>query len=82
MDKKASLKYLEDNVLRKEISLKFDDQNLPAGEPVGAYVYLKNKIFINAYLIRSGIALASKVGDYKYKNKFIELERFYLYISS
>jgi DNA modification methylase len=78
VDKKASLKYLEDNVLRKEIFLKFDDQNLPSREPVEAYVYLKNKIFINAYLVKSGIAVADKQTSYKYKNKFIELEKSYL----
>jgi len=42
---------------------------------VEAYVYLKNKIFVNAYLIKSGMADADKLKDYKYKVKFMELER-------
>ena len=43
-------------------------------EIVEAYVYLKNKIFINSYLIKSGMATADKLNQYQYKNKFIELE--------
>jgi endonuclease YncB( thermonuclease family) len=39
-----------------------------------AYVYLKNKIFVNAYLIKSGIAQADKKREYKLRKKFIEIE--------
>jgi len=46
---------------------------------VEAYVYLKNKIFINAYLIKSGIAVADRKANHKHKNKFLELERVYFY---
>ena len=78
VDKESALKYFDDNLLKKEVFLKFDNQNLPAGEPVKAYVYLKNKIFINAYLIKSGIAVADRKVNHKYKNKFLELEKTYL----
>lgn len=79
VDKESALKYFDDNLLKKEVFLKFDNQNLPAGEPIEAYVYLKNKIFINAYLIKSGIAVADRKVNHKYKNKFLELERVYFY---
>lgn len=79
VDKESALKYFDDNLLKKEVFLKFDSQNLPAGEPIEAYVYLKNKIFINAYLIKSGIAVADRKVNHKYKNKFLELERVYFY---
>lgn len=79
VDKELALKYFDDNLLKKEVFLKFDNQNLPAGESIEAYVYLKNKIFINAYLIKSGIAVADRKVNHKYKNKFLELERVYFY---
>ncbi|MEJ5304773.1 MAG: DNA methyltransferase [Ignavibacteria bacterium] len=78
VDSKAASQYLEESVLKKEVYLKFDPQNLPSGEPVEAYVYLKNKILINAYLIKSGIAIADKKVNHKYKSKFLELEKLYL----
>jgi len=56
------------------VYLKFDKNYVASKECVEAYVYLKNRIFINAYLIKSGIASAIKIGDYDMKKKFIELE--------
>ncbi len=73
-NEEAAMKYLKDYVLKKEVFLKFDSGGLVDKEIVEAYVYLKNKIFINSYLIRSGMATADKLSQYQYKNKFIELE--------
>jgi len=39
-----------------------------------AYVYLKNKIFINAYLIKSGIAQADKKREYKLRKKLLKIK--------
>jgi len=73
--KEEALKYLKDCVLKKEVYLKFDNGSVQDKNTVDAYVYLKNKIFINAYLIKSGMAKADKTKNYKYKLKFFELER-------
>jgi len=68
-----ALRYLKDYILKKEIFLRFDNGAVLDENTVEAYVYLKNKIFVNAYLIKSGIARADKIREYKYKTKFIEL---------
>ena len=73
--KDEALKYLKDRILKKEVYLKFDNGSVSDENTVSAYVYLKNRIFINAYLIKSGMAEAEKTKDYKYKAKFIELEK-------
>jgi len=70
-----ALNYLRNSVLRKEVYLKFDNNPVLDENTVSAYVYLKNKIFVNAYLIKSGMAEADRTKNYKYKEKFIELER-------
>ncbi|HOJ30167.1 MAG TPA: DNA methyltransferase [Spirochaetota bacterium] len=74
IDEKKALEYLKENLLKKEIIIKFDKYKKSTSEPVEAYVYLKNKIFINAYLIKSGMAVAEKNNDYSYKDKFLKLE--------
>lgn len=74
IDKEKTLKYLRNNILKKEIFLKFDENPVENKDIVNAYVYLKNKIFINAYLIKNGMATALRKGNYKYKSKFIRLE--------
>ncbi len=73
--KEEALEYLKNRILKKEIYLKFDNGSVLDENTVSAYVYLKNRIFVNAFLIKSGMAEAEKTKDYKYKTKFIELEK-------
>lgn len=75
VEEENALKYLKENLLRKEVIIKFDKCNKSTTEPVEAYVYLKNKIFINSYLIKSGLAVAEKIKDYDQKEKFLKLEK-------
>ena len=74
-DKERAVEYLNGYILKKDAFLKFDGGTIVDENVVEAYVYLKNKIFVNSYLIKAGLAVADKSKDYKYKNKFIKLER-------
>ncbi|MCX7845102.1 MAG: site-specific DNA-methyltransferase [Dictyoglomaceae bacterium] len=71
--KKEFLEYMKNHILGKEIFLKFDSNKVEDRDKIKAYIYLKNKIFINSYLIKSGIARPDLSMDFKYKNKFIIL---------
>ena len=73
--KDEALKYLRSRILKKDVYLKYDNGSVLDENTVNAYVYLKNRIFVNAYLIKSGMAEADTTKDYKYKTKFIELEK-------
>jgi len=53
--------------------LKFDEKHHLDRPIIDAYVYLKNKIFINAYLIKSGLATADPAISHRLKNKFARL---------
>jgi DNA modification methylase len=75
IDKDKTIKYLKENLLKKEIKIKIENNLILNGNTVFAYVYLKNKIFINAYLIKAKLALADREKEYKLKRKFLELER-------
>ncbi len=75
IDKEKASEYLHNCILEKEVYLKFDNGSILDKNTVSAYVYLKNRIFINTYLIKSGMAEAEKTKDYKYRAKFIELEK-------
>jgi len=72
--KEETIKYLKDYVLKKEVFLRFDNDSVIKENTVSAYVYLKNKIFVNAYLIKLGLARAERGKEYKYKRYFIKLE--------
>jgi len=51
-----ALNYLKKYILGKEIFLKLENNKVIDENTIMANVYLKNKIFINGYLIKSGIA--------------------------
>lgn len=67
------LRYLSNHLLKKEIFLRFDNGELVDEKTVEAYVYLKNKIFVNAYLIKAGMAIPDLSKNFRLKSKFIEL---------
>jgi len=69
------IKYLKEFVLKKEVFLRYDNGGVLNKDTIEAYVYLKNKIFINAHLIKSGMVSPDLSRDFKYKNKFVELWR-------
>jgi len=46
---------------------KYDKEN-----ELFCYLYLRNKTFINAHLIKNGLVDVDTVSDYKYKSKFLE----------
>jgi len=72
--KKETIEYLRNYILNRDVMLKFENGSYTNSDVVYAYVYLKNKIFVNAYLIKSGLAKADKSRDYRMKGKFIKLE--------
>ncbi|KKQ67049.1 MAG: Modification methylase MjaI [Parcubacteria group bacterium GW2011_GWA2_38_27] len=49
-------------------NLKYDKQN-----NLLCYLYLQNKTFVNAHLIKSGYTIVNNEMDYRYKEKFNDL---------
>jgi DNA modification methylase len=64
--------YLQDYLLGKTIILK-DINEIGADGKISAYVYLKNRIFINAYLIKSGLASPDFSVEHRYSQKFRQM---------
>jgi DNA modification methylase len=65
-------KYLQDYVLGKAVILK-ETREIGRNGVVSGYVYLKNKIFINAYLIKSGLGSADDRVEHRFAEKFRRL---------
>lgn len=72
-NKEKTINYLREYVLNKKVFLKFSDGYVVDENTIKAYVYLKNKIFINAYLIKSGLAVPDLSVEHRYKKKLIQL---------
>ena len=66
--------YLEEKFKGKRVFLRYDAAKYDADNHLLVYLYLENKTFINAHLIKNGLADVDEVMDYKYKEKFLKLK--------
>jgi len=69
-----AIEFLQKKLKNQKVFLKFDTQKHDSDNNLLCYVYLKNKTFINAHLIKNGFVTVDKDINYKYKEKFIGLE--------
>jgi hypothetical protein len=78
-----TMAYLRKRILNKTVLLKNTrgkwmptermEEAGKTGELIEAYVYLKNRIFVNKYLIQSGLCSADPSGEHKWKERFMAI---------
>ncbi len=71
-EKEKALAYLTDKILGKSIIVKTPD-GAAADGAVPAYVYLKNRLFVNKYLLAAGLGAPDMDVEHKHKNKFLKM---------
>ena len=69
----SAKQFLYNKTKGQKVFMKFDNQKYDEQNYLMCYLYLKNKTFLNAHLIKEGLVNPDLSSDYKYKNKFIEL---------
>ena len=70
-----AIRFLRDKLRGQKVFLKFDGIKYDAENNLLCYLYLKNKTFINAHLIKNGLADVDTTDSYKYKAKFLEYSK-------
>ena len=65
--------FLNDKLKGKKVFLRYDNVKYDAENNLLCYLYLENKTFINAHLIKSGLVRVDSQIDFKYKDKFLNL---------
>ena len=68
-----TISYLNEKIKGKKVFLKYDNIKYDNENNLLCYLYLENKTFINAHLIKNGLAHVDCDIDYKYKDKFLNL---------
>jgi DNA modification methylase len=66
------INYLNEYVKGKQVFLEFDSYSNPESETIPAYVFLKNKIFINKELVRQNLASIQE-GSFRYKANLVKV---------
>lgn len=65
--------YLINKVRGKKVFLRYDEQKHDSENNLMAYLYLENKTFINAHLLKENLVLVDNSINFKYKTKFNKL---------
>jgi len=66
-----AVNYIEETTKGKKVFLKYDKEKHDQNNNLLCYLYLQNKTFINAHLIKNNLVDVETNIDYKYKNKFL-----------
>ena len=69
-----AMDFLQKELKGQKIFLKYDSIKYDKDNNLLCYVFLKNKTFINARLIKNNLASVNNDIDFKYKGKFLTLE--------
>jgi site-specific DNA-methyltransferase (adenine-specific) len=70
-----AVQFLKEKLKGEKVFIKFDAIKYDKEGNLLCYLYLKNKTFINAHLIKSGLVQVDSSQNYKYKNKFISMKK-------
>lgn len=65
--------FLIEKTKGKRVFLKYDNVKHDSENNLLCYLYLENKTFINAHLIKNGLVQVDSDIDFKYKDKFLKL---------
>ncbi len=73
--REEAIQFLKDKTSGQKVFLRFDDIKYDEQNNLLCYLYLQNKTFINAHLIKNGLVDVDNSLDYRYKNKFLKLQK-------
>lgn len=68
-----AIRYLIEKTRGQKVFMKFDGRKHDDQNHLLCYLYLKNKTFINAHIIKDGIVDVDTSFPYKYRDKFLKL---------
>jgi site-specific DNA-methyltransferase (adenine-specific) len=69
-----AVEYLKQKLQRQQVFLDYDEVKYDDENNLMCYVYLKNKTFINAHLLKGGMAIADDQMEYRYKKRFLQYQ--------
>jgi site-specific DNA-methyltransferase (adenine-specific) len=70
-----AVKFLAGKLKGEKVFMKYDSIKYDKNGHLLCYLYLRNKTFINAHLIKNNLAEVDTSLDYRYKSKFLSFRR-------
>ncbi len=73
--KEEAVRFLEERVKGKKVSLKFDAKKYDDENNLLCYLYMENRTFVNAHLIKNHLVVVDRSSAYSYKERFLNYEK-------
>jgi DNA modification methylase len=73
--REKAIKFLKEKTNGNKVFIKFDDTKYDEENILLCYLYLQNKTFLNAHLIKNRLVEVDTARNYKYKSKFLSYIR-------
>ena len=70
-----AIHFLQNKTKAQKVFMKFDREKYDKQNNLLCYLYLQNKTFLNAHLIKQNLVSVDSAGDYKYKENFLSQRR-------
>jgi site-specific DNA-methyltransferase (adenine-specific) len=70
-----ALRFLEEKTSGQKVFMKYDDKKHDNKDNLLCYLYLKNRTFLNAHLIKNGFAKTDNGFSYKHHKRFLKYEK-------
>jgi site-specific DNA-methyltransferase (adenine-specific) len=70
-----AIRFLSDKIKGEKVFMKYDSIKYDKDGNLLCYLYLKNKTFINAHLIKNKLARVDTSLNFKYKSKFLDIQK-------
>ncbi len=71
----AAVRFLRDKTRGQKVFMRFDAVKHDQDDSLLCYLYLQNKTFINAHLVKRGLVDVDTSMDYKCRSKFLALQK-------
>jgi DNA modification methylase len=68
-----AIRFLESRTRGQKVFLKFDERKFDENNRLLCYLYLRNKTFLNAHLVKSGLADVDLSLPYRLKSRFLRM---------
>jgi site-specific DNA-methyltransferase (adenine-specific) len=73
--RQQAIQFLEDKTCGQRVAMKYDGLKFDADNNLLCYLYLQNKTFLNAHLVKHRLVDVDCSSDYRYKARFRELAK-------
>jgi DNA modification methylase len=70
-----AVEFLKEKTIGQNVFMRYDNLKYDAADNLLCYLYLQNKTFINAHLIKNDLVTVDVAIDYKYKSRFLDMQK-------